>query len=144
MNSNFKCENCGKEVSAEAIGTKNRNHCPFCLYSKHVDLDVSGDRKATCHGLMEPVGLTFKEEGQDKYGHKKRGELMLIHLCKKCGDISINRIAGDDDEKTLLENFNNSLRNSAELNDKIKKQNLIISGKNDEKEIRTQLFGNLN
>jgi len=100
----FNCLNCNKLIPEEAMGTKNRNHCPFCLYSLHVDIE-SGDRKCECRGLMEPIGLTFKEEGFDKYGKKKQGEIMLIHRCVKCNHISINRIAGDDDSEMVLKIF---------------------------------------
>ena len=31
----FICENCGKKVGK--LGYSCRNHCPYCLYSKHVD-----------------------------------------------------------------------------------------------------------
>lgn len=140
MNTNFKCEHCDREVLAYSIGTKNRNHCPYCLYSKHVDRKVSGDRKETCHGLMQPVGLTFKEEGTDKYGKKKQGEIMLIHICEKCGDISLNRIAGDDDNLAILRVFNNSIKEPAN----IPGQKFELLNQKDEKEIKSQLFGNPN
>lgn len=52
---------------------------------------------------MEPIGLTLKEEGFDKYGNKKQGEVMVIHRCLECGKISINRIAADDDNEKILE-----------------------------------------
>jgi len=100
----FNCLNCGKLISEEALGTKNRNHCPSCLYSLHVDIEA-GDRKCECQGLMEPIGLTFKKEGIDKYGKERQGEIMLIHRCVKCNHISINRIAGDDDSEMILEIF---------------------------------------
>ena len=38
----FVCENCGKEV--KKLGYSCRNHCPECLYSKHVDKNP-GDRE---------------------------------------------------------------------------------------------------
>ncbi len=62
----FKCLNCGKIVSdSRFMGTENRNHCPFCLWSKHVDIKP-GDRAQLCHGLMKPVGLTFKKSKPNK------------------------------------------------------------------------------
>jgi len=42
----FKCEKCGREV----IGTGYTNHCPDCLWSKHVDVNP-GDRQSKCLGL---------------------------------------------------------------------------------------------
>ena len=43
----FICENCGKHVPK--LGYTCRNHCPYCLHSKHVDINP-GDRAETCHG----------------------------------------------------------------------------------------------
>ena len=44
----FTCENCHKEV--KPLGYTARDHCPYCLYSKHVDINP-GDRQNTCKGL---------------------------------------------------------------------------------------------
>jgi hypothetical protein len=52
----FVCEHCGKPV----VGNGYTNHCPECLWSKHVDVNP-GDRAATCLGLMEPVGVTIDQ-----------------------------------------------------------------------------------
>ena len=82
----YICKNCKKEVSYKAPGTKNRNHCPYCLYSVHVDNSI-GDRKSKCWGLMVPTGKMFKNDGEE----------VLVHECQKCGLIRKNRIAGDDD-----------------------------------------------
>ncbi len=82
----YTCAKCAKDVSLEAPGTKNRNHCPYCLYSLHVDLSI-GDRANTCHGLMPAIAKIFK----------KSGEEVLIHKCQKCDALRKNRIAGDDD-----------------------------------------------
>src|SRR6185369_6031 len=99
----FRCDHCGKQVPVdEFIGTKNRNHCPFCLWSKHVDDKVAGDRLASCQSGMQPVGLTYKQAGNDKYGQPKQGELMLIHVCSRGDKQSINRIAADDDTNKII------------------------------------------
>ena len=130
----FRCSHCKQLVPiTKFMGIEHRNHCPFCLWSKHVDLNKPGDRKAKCGAGMEPVGLTFKQEGMDKYGRPKQGEIMIIHRCAECGKISINRIAGDDEPKAIL----NVLKNSKKFSqDGIK----FLTGK-DKKEILTQLFG---
>jgi DNA-directed RNA polymerase subunit RPC12/RpoP len=85
MNS-FKCANCGKSVSLKAPGTKNRNHCPFCLYSVHVDGNIPGDRASTCHGLMKPINKFLRPSGEE----------VIVHKCIKCGFERWNRVAGDD------------------------------------------------
>lgn len=82
---NFTCKNCGFQVSNKAWGTKNRNHCPNCLFSLHVDKQT-GDRDSTCGGLMEPIGKIYKKDGEE----------VLIHKCIVCGKERKNRIAGDD------------------------------------------------
>lgn len=99
----FRCLNCSLLVTAEKelSGVNNRNHCPNCLCSKHVDLHKAGDRKALCHARMRPIGLTVKHTGK-KYGNAAQGELMIIHRCSGCGKISINRIAADDAAGALL------------------------------------------
>jgi len=67
---------------------------------------------------MKPVGLTMKKS-RNKYQLSPRGELMLVHACTGCGSVSINRIAADDDPKTILEVFRNSLNFSLHNEDEI-------------------------
>lgn len=86
LNESFKCENCGKEVDPVIFGGSYRNHCPQCLYSKHLDTDTPGDRKNQCKGLMKPISSYTK----------KSGEYVISHQCTVCGFIRYNRIAGDD------------------------------------------------
>jgi len=83
----FKCEECGYEV----VGDGYTNHCPECLWSKHVDVDP-GDRQATCGGLMEPVGI-----------ESKNGEQRIIHTCTKCGKTLPNRVSLDDNQGIIEE-----------------------------------------
>ena len=87
----FTCKNCGRLVTAENAGTKHRNHCPHCLSSQHLDNEV-GDRAANCGGLMEPVAIWIK----------KNGEWAIIHRCRICGALSSNRIAADDNPLKLM------------------------------------------
>lgn len=106
----FHCKNCRVYVSSASFlsGVRNRDHCPYCLWSRHLDLYVAGDRLAACKSLMEPIGLTHKVTHK-KYG-SGQGELMLIHLCTNCERLSINRIAADDDLDTLFVIFERSFR----------------------------------
>ena len=108
-NGDFYCCNCHQWVPfTHSMGTKHRNHCPFCLWSKHVDDQVSGDRASKCQGNMKPIGLTFKQEGVDKYGRPRQGEIMIVHECTACDKISINRIAADDSSDAILSIFQQS------------------------------------
>lgn len=138
----FKCCHCSQWVLfSEFIGTAHRNHCPFCLWSKHVDLEKSGDRKSKCKAEMKPIGLMFKQEGMDKYGKQKQGELMLIHECTQCGKISINRIAGDDSPEAILGVFEESKKINPEKNKQLKQDDIRLLTEEDKEEIFIQLFG---
>lgn len=89
----FICKNCGKEVLP--MGTSSRNHCPFCLWSLHVDVNP-GDRANECGGLMRPIRTA---------PDAKKG-FIIIHKCEKCGEIHRNRAAMDakqqPDNRSLL------------------------------------------
>ena len=78
----FVCQNCGKEVLP--LGYTSRNHCPFCLYSLHVDVNP-GDRANECKGLLRPIRAL---------PDPKRGYI-IVHRCDKCGGISRNRAANE-------------------------------------------------
>lgn len=81
----FTCGHCGAEVEPLKNGSY-RNHCPHCLYSKHVDDEGPGDRASVCGGMMEPVGVD----------HRSRKGWMIRHRCGKCGKEMMNKTAPDD------------------------------------------------
>jgi hypothetical protein len=138
----FSCSNCGRLIPAlKLVGTEHRNHCPFCLWSKHLDLRKAGDRKSNCKAGMKPIALTFKQEGKDKWGKLKQGELMIIHKCTSCGKISINRIAGDDNPYEILEVWENSQKSITDLVGQLQKEKIKMLAIEDKKEIINQLFG---
>ncbi len=85
----FTCENCGAKV--KKLGYSCRNHCPYCLYSKHVDINP-GDRNESCHGMLEPIGLDKTKKGY-----------VIVFRCKKCGAIRKNVVAEDDDMDKIIE-----------------------------------------
>jgi hypothetical protein len=91
-NKGFICKKCRKRVGKHEGGSC-RNHCPFCLYSLHVDLNVPGDRQCECEGLMKPVGLQL---------NKKKG-IRIAHVCQQCGLKSYNRTAPDDNYDLICE-----------------------------------------
>lgn len=133
----FRCSHCKQFVVINDImGTVNRNHCNWCLWSKHVDV-TKGDRRATCNGGMEPIGLTFKHEGFNRIG-----EIMLIHLCLLCQKISINRVARDDPEHKILEVFNKSFGLSSTMKRRLDEANIYLLVESDKPELSVQLFGN--
>ena len=106
----FRCANCRALVSSMQMlsGVNNRNHCPYCLWSRHLDLYSAGDRLSACKAPMNPIGLTMKRS-RNKYQLSPRGELMLVHACLECDTVSINRIAADDDPERILAVFHSSL-----------------------------------
>lgn len=87
----FTCKNCGLFIVPEGAGTQHRNHCPGCLSSIHVD-NEPGDRSSLCKGIMDPIGVWVR----------KNGEWAIIHRCRLCGALSSNRIAADDNPILLM------------------------------------------
>ena len=85
----FTCEYCGKNV--DKLNYTARDHCPYCLYSKHVDINP-GDRMNECKGLLEPIGI---EKFKDTY--------KIIYKCKKCNQMHKNIIANDDNMNLIIE-----------------------------------------
>lgn len=97
IDESFCCENCGKKV--EKLNYTARDHCPFCLYSKHVDI-MPGDRKNKCLGLLKPIGI---EKFKDTY--------KIIYKCEKCQEKHKNIIANDDDMDLIISLSNNPFIN---------------------------------
>ena len=84
----FKCEYCGCDVSK--LNYTARDHCPHCLYSKHVDI-MPGDRANSCLGLMKPVGI-------EKY----KNTYKIIYKCSKCNQFHKNVMANDDNYDLIV------------------------------------------
>lgn len=91
----FICEHCGAEVK----GNGYTNHCPVCLWSKHVDINP-GDRANACQGLMPPIRVEM--EGQDK---------IIVTKCQKCGIEKRNKAAEGDSFDALLAISRDSIYN---------------------------------
>ena len=72
----FTCKVCGRLVVPAGAGSEHRNHCPNCLHSLHVDIEP-GDRASGC-------------------------EWAVIHRCRRCGALSSNRVAADDNPMKLM------------------------------------------
>lgn len=84
----FICLNCNKKVSA--LKYTARDHCPYCLYSLHVDINP-GDRENKCHGLLKPIDI---EKFKDTY--------KIIYKCEKCHQEHKNIMAKDDDINEII------------------------------------------
>jgi hypothetical protein len=124
----------------DLAGVHNRNHCPYCLWSRHLDLFRAGDRLAACKGEMQPVGLALKRS-RKRYGPADQGELMLIHRCVDCGACSINRIAADDLADALYEVFEDSYRMEAGLQASLQASGITRLREWDCAIVRARLFG---
>ena len=138
----FKCLHCGRPVSTMPAlsGVNNRNHCPYCLWSKHVDLREAGDRLAVCKGPMPPIGLTVKRSGK-KYAPAAGGELMLVHRCERCGALSLNRMAADDFVAGPWEVFKCAPTLEPEVTAKANAAGIELLHEPAEEMVRAQLFG---
>lgn len=134
----FRCLACGAFVSANAVlsGVRSRNHCPYCLSSRHLDQFEAGDRLSACKARMKPVGLTLKRSTK-KYARHELGELMLVHLCQDCGKLSINRIAADDDGSTILA----ILEGSADMTNRLAQDGITPLGRDQIDLVQQCLFG---
>lgn len=82
----FVCEHCGYRVK----GNGYTNHCPECLYSKHVD-NSPGDRAADCGGLMIVSDIELAG-----------GQYIFTHTCQKCGHAKRNKQATQDNLSSIL------------------------------------------
>jgi len=81
----FVCEHCGEQVTGDGY----TDHCPQCLYSKHVD-NVPGDRDNACGGLMRPIRA--EQKGRD---------IKLVYRCLDC-DAEFRVKAGKDDNRETV------------------------------------------
>ena len=82
---NFTCAHCGAEVQ----GNGYTNHCPKCLWSKHVD-NNPGDRLSDCGGMMAPISV-----------EQAAGQFIITHKCEKCGK-TIRQHASDNDDMDAI------------------------------------------
>jgi hypothetical protein len=82
----FNCDVCGHAVQ----GNGYTNHCPNCLWSKHVDC-MPGDRNAQCQGLMRPIRVI-----------SKHSEYIITHRCEVCSFERNQRAQEGDNFEALL------------------------------------------
>lgn len=119
---------------------QNRNHCPFCLYSRHLDAHQGGDRRSACQALMKPIALSFKPS-RNKYARERDGELQLVHRCVRCRKVALNRIAADDNSALILELFEYSCQHYERLTSQLRLHAIQIAQPHDAEIVRRTLFG---
>ena len=83
----FNCAHCGAVVH----GNGYTNHCPNCLWSRHVD-ESPGDRAATCGGMMRPISAA--PDG---------ARFVITHKCEICGKIKRQRTSDNDNIDAIIE-----------------------------------------
>ncbi len=83
----FVCGNCGHSVK----GNGYTNHCPECLWCKHVDINP-GDRAEKCGGMMEPISIEIIG-----------GESIVNHHCLECGFGRRNKVDIKDNNDIVIE-----------------------------------------
>lgn len=83
----FTCDNCETFV----VGNGYTDHCPNCLYSKHVDINP-GDRKNSCHGIMKPIAAEVRKD-----------DYKIHYECEKCGEKHKVKSAPEDNFDVIIE-----------------------------------------
>ncbi len=83
----FTCLHCHAAVEGDGY----TNHCPHCLWSRHVDIHP-GDRKAACKGMMEPIQLILLGDSET-----------IVHRCVECGFTRNNKVADKDSREARIE-----------------------------------------
>ena len=89
IDENFICDHCHLPVLK--LEYSARDHCPHCLFSKHLDINP-GDRANSCLGMLKPIGI---EKYRDSY--------KIIYKCLKCQKIRKNKVAKDDNIDRIIE-----------------------------------------
>lgn len=83
----FVCAHCAARVRGDGY----TNHCPECLWSRHVDVRP-GDRQERCRGMMRPIALTPHKKG-----------MALVHRCMHCGAERKNRTHKRDNVAAVMQ-----------------------------------------
>jgi DNA-directed RNA polymerase subunit RPC12/RpoP len=142
-NHDFSCMHCHLPVSASMLISKvhNRNHCPYCLWSRHLDLFKPGDRLSACKAEMRPIGLAFKRE-RNRYA-PSLGELMIVHQCSDCGKFSLNRSAADDDPALIISLLELSRFLTSEMVTHLEQEGIQLISSDRARDVHRQLEGAL-
>lgn len=84
----FECLNCGAKVSGDGY----TDHCPVCLWGRHVDEVIPGDRASSCRGMMEPIRAIYE-----------KGRVRIYYRCTECGHEFRVKVAGEDNKDKIME-----------------------------------------
>ena len=84
----FTCGNCGEKV----VGNGYTDHCPKCLWGKHVDFEVPGDRASDCQSLMTPIEVQYTG-----------GKYKILYKCNGCSHKFWVKAGESDNVEKLIE-----------------------------------------
>lgn len=90
---------------------------------------------------MKPIGLTFKNVEVNQYAGRVSGELMVVHECQGCGQISCNRIAGDDNNYSISCPLENHGSLSAQTTINLERMRITLLNQNDKEMALTSIYG---
>ncbi|RLC34266.1 hypothetical protein DRH14_03350 [Candidatus Shapirobacteria bacterium] len=62
-----------------------------CLWGRHIDGDIPGDRLADCGGAMEPIKAVYE-----------KGRFRIFYKCVECGKGFLVKAGKSDDRKELV------------------------------------------
>ena len=71
-------------------GNGYTNHCPHCLWSRHVD-NNPGDRASNCGAMMAPIAAEPTRDG-----------FVIIHKCERCGKTIRQHSAENDNIDAII------------------------------------------
>lgn len=84
---NFVCGHCGEKVEGDGY----TDHCPKCLWGRHVDAEIPGDRASECGEMMEPIESTYLS-----------GKFKILYKCNGCRHkFWVKAVEGDNREKLM-------------------------------------------
>ena len=82
----FVCPVCGEKVFGNGV----TDHCPKCLWGRHVDEEIPGDRASMCKGPMRPVR-----------SEHRNGVFRIFYKCETCNhEFWVHE--GEGDNRDLL------------------------------------------
>lgn len=77
----------------------------------------------------------------NQFTGRTSGELMIVHRCINCGHISCNRIAGDDNNYSIICLLNSSENIRSDISNAIQQLNITLLTQNDSEEVLISIYG---
>ncbi|MBB1246207.1 RNHCP domain-containing protein [Streptomyces durbertensis] len=87
----FDCVRCGLTVTTFSPDGERRNHCPSCLYSRHL-VDQAAGGPSDCGARMAPISIAVLRDGR----------WAVIHRCVRCHELTSSPVCVDDNQLVLM------------------------------------------